>query len=321
MKKITLTIQPSEQESRIDKVISQNLNRFSRSKIQNMIEKSLITFDGTQIKSNQKFPAGASIEILLPEEDNFTLNAEDIPIHIAYEDDFLLVVNKPSGMVVHPASGNWSGTLVNALLGLDVPLSGDSENIKPGIVHRLDKQTSGLLIVAKNDRIHAAMAALFSERKIEKQYIALVWGDPEWEETTVEQAIARDGKDRKKFNVSSAGKNSITKFRVEKRLGHLTLIHAFPKTGRTHQIRVHLKYLNLPIFGDETYNGGKKHCNCLIQPAQNDYRKMMQDNKIALHASRLIFTHPETEEKMEINAPLPDYFEHWIAKSEEIYCA
>jgi len=321
VKKITLTIQSSEQESRIDKVIFQNMEHFSRSKIQKMIEKSLVTFEGNPIKANQKFPAGASIEILIPEETNFTLDAENIPLHIVYEDDFLLAVNKPSGMVVHPASGNWNGTLVNALLGLNVPLSCDSENIKPGIVHRLDKQTSGLLIVAKNDRIHAAMASLFSERKIEKQYIALVWGDPEWDEIIVEQPIARDEKDRKKFRVSPNGRNSITKFRVEKRLGHLTLVHAFPKTGRTHQLRVHLKYLNLPIFGDETYNGGKKHCNCLIQPAQNDYRKMMQDDKMALHASRLAFAHPETEAKMEIVAPLPNYFEHWIAKSEEIYCA
>ena len=232
------------------------------------------------------------------------LKAQKIPVQIMYEDKDIVVVNKPKGMVVHPANGNYDGTLVNALLGMyedksDWSFSEDEENFRPGIVHRLDKDTSGLLIVAKNDVALMKMSKEIQERKVTKKYIALVKGNVPDDEATIDLPIARSTKDRKKMAVDEKGKNAVTYFKVLKRYDRYTLLELKIATGRTHQIRVHMSYIGHPVVGDEVYSNGK-----------NEFEVKGQ----MLHAWKLEFIHPITGEKINLEAPVPDYFKEILEK-------
>ena len=251
-------------------------------------------------KVSYKVQANDNISIDVPEAKETKLKAQEIPLDIIYEDSDIIVVNKPKGMVVHPANGNPDGTLVNAILSIcKNSLSGIGGELRPGIVHRLDKDTSGLIIVAKNDKAHINMSEQIKERNVKKTYIALVRGNVPEEEATINMPIGRSTKDRKKMAVTKNGKQAITHFKVLKRYSKYTLLEIKIETGRTHQIRVHMAEIGYPVVGDAVYSNGKSEFGIEGQ---------------MLHAYKLEFMHPITNKHMELTAPLPQYFEKILKK-------
>ncbi|HNB58627.1 MAG TPA: RluA family pseudouridine synthase [bacterium] len=252
---------------------------------------------------------GDQIEVILPLPEKVEAQAEDIPIRVVYEDDDILVVNKSAGMVVHPAYANYTGTLVNALLHHVQDLSGINGELRPGIVHRIDKDTSGLLLVAKHDRAHRHLSKLFKDHNIEREYWALVWGKPKKKKDTIETLIGRSTKDRKKFAVTKEGKNAITHYELITAYESVSLIRCRLETGRTHQIRVHMNYIGHPILGDKTYGGDNPNL------AGGEKKKKQHAENIlaliprqALHAKTLGFIHPTTKKMMRFDSELPDDF-------------
>ena len=288
---------------RLDKVISVFDEDLSRAMIQKLLEQEKIKVNGKKEKASYKTKLGDTIEVedIIPRE--IELKAQDIPLDIIYEDSDIIVVNKPKGMVVHPANGNPDGTLVNAVMNIcKDSLSGIGGEIRPGIVHRLDKDTSGLLIVAKNDKAHINLSEQIKNREITKKYIALVRGVIKENYATIDMPIARSDKDRKKMAVKKDGKNAVTHFTVIKRYKGYTLLDIKIDTGRTHQIRVHLSEIGYPIVGDFVYSNGKNPFGIVGQ---------------MLHAKSLEFKHPITGKQMKLEAPLPEYFEEILNKLEE----
>ena len=288
---------------RLDKVISVFDEDLSRAMIQKLLEQEKIKVNGKKEKASYKTKLGDTIEVedIIPRE--IELKAQDIPLDIIYEDSDIIVVNKPKGMVVHPANGNPDGTLVNAVMNIcKDSLSGIGGEIRPGIVHRLDKDTSGLLIVAKNDKAHINLSDQIKNREITKKYIALVRGVIKENYATIDMPIARSDKDRKKMAVKKDGKNAVTHFTVIKRYKGYTLLDIKIDTGRTHQIRVHLSEIGYPIVGDFVYSNGKNPFGVVGQ---------------MLHAKSLEFKHPITGKQMKLEAPLPEYFEEILNKLEE----
>lgn len=278
--------------TRIDKFISSSFEEFSRTMVQKMIAEEYVVVNDQSVKPNYQVKVGDMIHF---EELPITLQdalPENIPLDIVYEDDDVLVVNKPSGMVVHPAPGHYTGTLVNALLYHINHLSQVGGDIRPGIVHRIDKDTSGLLMVAKNDRSHTILASELKEKSTKREYIALVDGVILNQSGSINAPIGRSRADRKKMAVIEEGKDAKTNFEVLERFENTTLIKCVLETGRTHQIRVHMAYINFPILGDPIY--GKN--------------KLASDTGQYLHAKTIGFTHPITKEKMEFDSELPDYF-------------
>lgn len=285
-----------DQKERIDKVLSSLDNTLSRVRIQKLIQEEKIRVNGQFVKASYKVSLGDKIEIEEGEPKEIGLKAQNIPIAVLYEDDAIIVVNKPKGMVVHPADGNPDGTLVNALMAhCKGSLSGIGGEIRPGIVHRLDKDTSGVLVVAKNDEAHALLSNQIKNREMEKTYLALVKGSIPEEEATINMPIARSKKDRKKMDVDKNGKEAITHFKVLERALEYTFLEVKIETGRTHQIRVHLSHIGYPIVGDTVYSNGKNPFGIEGQ---------------MLHAKSLKFRHPVTEKEMLIEAPLPQYFKN-----------
>lgn len=283
---------------RIDSYLSQNEELdLTRAKIQSLIKSKNILVNGKEVKSSYKVQTGDEIDITIVEE-NLDVEAEDIPLDIVYEDDDVIVVNKPSGMVVHPSLGNTSGTLVNALMNHS-KLSSVNGEFRPGIVHRIDKDTSGLLIIAKNDKAHINLSEQIKNREITKKYIALVRGVVKENCATIDMPIGRSDKDRKKMAVRKDGKNAVTHFNVIKRYNGYTLLDVKIDTGRTHQIRVHLSEIGYPIVGDFVYSNGKNPFGVEGQ---------------MLHAKSLEFKHPITGKEMKLEAPLPEYFEEVLNK-------
>ena len=285
---------------RIDSYLANIEPDLSRSTIQRLIEQENILVNDKKPKSSYKVQEGDII--LLNEEPpkEVELKAQDIPIEVIYEDDDIIVVNKPKGLVVHPANGNPDGTLVNALMSMcKDSLSGIGGEIRPGIVHRIDKDTSGILVVAKNDKAHINLSEQIKNHEIEKTYIALVRGIVKENEATINMPIARSTKDRKKMAVVREGKNAITHFKVLKRFfnSNCTLLEVKIETGRTHQIRVHLAQIKYPIVGDNVYSNGK-----------NDWGIKGQ----CLHAKSLRFKHPTSGKEMFLEAELPPYFKNLI---------
>lgn len=284
----------ASEKDRLDKIVSKIETNLSREAIQRMIKSGKILVNGKQEKPSYKTELGdiITIEQEVPEE--IELKPQEMPLDIVYEDDDILVVNKEKGIVVHPGNGNPDGTLVNAVMArCKGSLSGIGGKIRPGIVHRIDKDTSGLVIIAKNDNSHINLSEQIQNRKVEKTYIALVRGKIKENEATINMPIGRSTKDRKKMAVIETGKEAITHFKVLKRYSDFTLLEIKIETGRTHQIRVHLSEIGYPIVGDEVYSNGKNPFNVKGQ---------------MLHAAKLIFKHPRTGERLTVEAPLPQYF-------------
>ncbi|HCC03448.1 MAG TPA: RNA pseudouridine synthase [Clostridiales bacterium] len=280
---------------RIDSFISKYNTELTRSTVQRLIEETQITVNGKKTKPSYKTNVNDEILINIPEPKEVDLKPQNIPIEILFEDNDIIVVNKPKGMVVHPANGNPDGTLVNAVMAIcKDSLSGIGGEIRPGIVHRLDKDTSGAIIVAKNDKAHIKLSEDLKNHKIKKTYIALVRGIIKENEATINMPIARSKQDRKKMAVDKNGKEAITHFKVLNRYKEkYTLLEINIETGRTHQIRVHLSHIGYPIIGDNTYSNGKNEWGIVGQ---------------CLHAKALDFKHPITGKYIHIEAPIPEYF-------------
>ncbi len=292
-----------EENIRLDAYIVKKYNNLSRTMIQKLIEDGEILVNGLKKKTSYKVCINDEIIIHVPEAKKTNLEAENIPIDIIYEDSDIIVVNKPKGLVVHPANGNPDGTLVNAIMAIcKDSLSGIGGEIRPGIVHRLDKDTSGILIVAKNDKAHINLSNQIKNREVKKIYIALVRGVVSENEATIDMPIGRSTKDRKKMAVRKEGKTAITHFKVLKRFPKYTLLEIKIDTGRTHQIRVHMAEIGHPVVGDLVYSNGK-----------NEFGVEGQ----MLHAKSLDFVHPITGKKMHLEAELPQYFKD-ILEGEEI---
>ena len=300
---VILTASPDDKGSRIDKYISDNIAELTRSAVQGLIEKGLVLADGRAVSKNYKLRGGEEISVEIPEPETMDAVPEDIPLDIVYEDDDLLVVNKPKGMVVHPAHGNYTGTLVNALLHhCGDSLSGINGVIRPGIVHRIDKNTSGLLIVAKNDASHLKLAEQIKEHSFTREYEAVACGYFKETEGTVDAPIGRHKTDRKKMCVTTENsRNAVTHYSVIKQYGGYAHVRLRLETGRTHQIRVHLSYIGHPVLGDDVY--GKPYKGIEGQ---------------CLHARKIGFIHPTTGEYMEFVSDLPDYFVSILAKLEKM---
>jgi 23S rRNA pseudouridine1911/1915/1917 synthase len=297
--------------TRLDKYITQFVQNATRNKVQNAINEGHVLVNGKKEKQSYKMQAGDVIDITLPKPPPPDAVPEDIPINIVYEDEDLLLVNKEPGMVVHPAFGNWTGTLVNGLLyHVDELSDEDSDSIRPGIVHRLDKSTSGLLVVAKNEVIHAALSKLFSTHTIERTYQAIVWGNPP-EKGTIEASLGRSKRDRKKITIvpDGEGKHAVTHYCVLEYFNHTSLVELKLETGRTHQIRVHLSHLGYPVFGDPDYGGESVRQGYMSGQKRKQVERLIQKlGRQCLHAKTLGFVHPGTEEYVEFDSDLPEDF-------------
>lgn len=296
VQKYELYIDDQQKGTRIDLVLSLSLADTSRSFIQKLFEGDNVKVNGEICRLKKyKVQSGDFIEVLIPEPEELNIEAEDIPLEIVYEDQDVLVVNKPKGMVVHPAPGNYSGTLVNGIMHhCGASLSGINGVIRPGIVHRIDKDTSGLLMIAKNDMAHESLSKQLSAHSITRKYQALTYHNFKEEQGTVNAPIGRDPKNRLRMAVTDkSSKKAVTHYRILERFGKYTLIEAQLETGRTHQIRVHMAYLKHPLVGDLVYGPKKQSISVEGQ---------------MLHAKTLGFNHPRTGEYMEFNSQLPDYF-------------
>lgn len=285
---------------RIDVFLSKKNEDLSRVTIQRLIDHNKILVNSKNVKASYKVQENDVITMEEERAQEVSLKAQDIPVEVIYEDNDIIVVNKPKGLVVHPANGNPDGTLVNALMAMcKGSLSGIGGEIRPGIVHRLDKDTSGILIVAKNDKAHINLSNQIKNHEIKKTYIALVRGIVKENEATINMPIGRSSKDRKKMAVTKNGKEAVTHFKVLERYPNenCTLLEINIETGRTHQIRVHLSQIGYPIIGDTTYSSGKNKWGIQGQ---------------CLHAKCLEFTHPITAKKMKLEAKLPEYMENVI---------
>lgn len=286
-------LEVSEKAQRLDKYLVEQLP-LTRSHIKNAIEAGLVLLNDVQARPGDKVNVGDVIVIQTPPPKESEIVAENIPLDIVYEDEWMAVVNKPQGMVVHPAPGNYEGTLVSALLYNVKDLSGINGELRPGIVHRLDKDTSGLLVIAKNDKAHVALAEQIAQKSARRIYAAIVHGNILEDALTIDKSIGRSRGDRKKMAVVTGGRHAVTRVRVLERFGAFTYIEAELETGRTHQIRVHLASIQRPVAGDQVY--GPKAVK-------------LHHNGQLLHAKKLMLCHPSTGDEMTFEAPLPDYFE------------
>lgn len=311
---LTVRAEAIDGGKRLDAFLSEKIENWSRSKLQKLIDGGDVLVNQKQLKASYKLSAGDEIEVELTEIVSAEFEPEDIPLDIVYEDEFLAVVNKKSGMVVHPGAGISSGTLANALafkfqisnfkFQIDEAEQSKIQNLKSkiGLVHRLDKDTSGLIVVAKTEEVHEALSEQFRNREVFKSYVALVHGAIDEASGTINQPIAREKHNRTKMGVRAHGRNAISLWKVKKRFEKFSLVAVEIKTGRTHQIRVHMNYIHHPIVGDETYNGGRDKTVADIQ-----VRKGIADlGRFFLHAEKLAFTHPKTKERLNFTQPLPN---------------
>lgn len=317
-----IVVDKGQSPVRIDKFLTEKIANATRNRVQRAIDAGTILVNGQSSKSNYKIKPADEIRVLLekPPRDTEVI-PENIPLDILYEDPHLLIVNKPPGMVVHPAHGNWTGTLVNGLVYHFQHLPEMKGNVgRPGLMHRIDKDTSGLLVIAKTEETMAPLAAQFFHHTIERTYIALVWGEPEEDSGTVIGHVGRSAKDRKVMDVfpdGSQGKHAVTHWKVLKRLRYVSLIQCNLETGRTHQIRAHMRFIGHPLFNDAMYGGDKIRKGTQF----SKYKAFIQNcfdlmPRQALHAMSLGFVHPVTQEKLYFEAPLPADFSAVLEKWE-----
>ncbi len=317
-----LTVDPGQSQLRIDKFLANRINNVSRSKLQAAAEAGNILVNDQPVKANYTVKPNDEIRIVMeyPRRE-LKIIPEEIPLDIVFEDEHLIVLNKPAGLVVHPGHGNYTGTLVNALAWYykDLPLF-KSEDPRPGLVHRIDKDTSGLMVVAKTEQAKVNLALQFFEKSTERRYQALVWGIPKEEEGTITGNIGRSLKNRQVFTVfpeGEFGKHAVTHYSVLKAIGYVSLVECRLETGRTHQIRVHMKYINHPLFNDSTYGGDQ----ILRGTTFTKYKQFVQNcfkilPRQALHAKTLGFIHPASGEKMVFNSELPEDIASVVEKWE-----
>lgn len=294
MRELSYIVSEEDAKMRLDKYLAANEESLSRSRIQSLVEEGQVRVNGNVQKANYKVKVNDTIVLEVEDDRELEVEPENIPLDIRYEDEDVIVINKPKGMVVHPANGNQNGTLVNALLYHCKDLSGINGVLRPGIVHRIDKDTTGLLIVAKNDMAHTSLSKQLQTKTVNRLYYALVHGVIPHDFGTIDAPIGRDVNDRQKMAVTATNsKDARTHFKVIERFKDYTLVECRLETGRTHQIRVHMQYIGHPVVGDEKYS----------------YRKTMKTGGQLLHAHQLTFVHPRTNETMTIEAPLPAQFE------------
>ena len=287
-------------DNRIDKFLADNLEDFSRTQVQQLIKDKNVLVNDNVIKSNYLLEEDDIIKVTIPDPVTIDIVAEDIPLDIYYEDEDVIVVNKPSGMVVHPAIGNYSGTLVNALMHHCKDLSGIGGVLRAGIVHRIDKETSGLLVSCKSDLAQKSLSLQFFNKTVTRKYYAICYGVINHNLGKIDAPIGRDPDNRQRMAVVDGGKNAVTNFKVLKRFKDYTLLELQLETGRTHQIRAHMKYIGHPVVGDPLYGP----------------KKVIGDNGQFLHAKTLGFVHPKTNQFLEFDSPLPDFFEEFLKTLE-----
>ncbi|MBN1955826.1 MAG: RluA family pseudouridine synthase [Anaerolineae bacterium] len=287
---VAIAVTPAEASLRLDRLLADRLPDLSRSQVQQLIKSGAVTVNERTSKPSYRVEAGDRLVVLLPEEKEPVVEAESIPLQLIYEDGFLLAVDKPAGMVVHPAPGHSSGTLVNALLAHFPPIADVGGLERAGIVHRLDKDTSGVLLVAKEPETYAALQRQFKRRQVRKTYLALVEGSIQPREGVIEAPVGRHQRERKQMAATRTGRPATTQYRALEHFPHHTLLEVRPHTGRTHQIRVHLSWLGYPVVGDRVYG---------------NRRQLLLPGRHFLHASELCFTHPARGEEMTLTAPLP----------------
>ncbi len=303
---IEIVVPAGKKKERLDVFLTNHVENATRNKVQQAILAGTVLVDRKNVKASHQVSPGEVIHITLPRPPPQKALPEDIPIEVVYEDNEVLVVNKPAGMVTHPAYGNHTGTLVNALLHHCRSLSAISDPTRPGIVHRLDKDTSGLMVIAKTDPAHVKLAKQFAERTIQREYWAIVWGTFKKKQGTIETLLGRSKSDRKKMAVVTDGKHAVTEYSVLEQFPYLSLVKLRLRTGRTHQIRVHLAYINHPVFGDPIYNG--RHL--VAGPGTTNQKEEVQSllkmiPRQALHAKTIGFIHPTTRDAVLFDSELP----------------
>lgn len=309
-----IRIPPGQTKERLDVYLTAHTENATRNKVQEAIKNGEVLVNGKTVKPSYAILGNDLIEINLQRPDPPEVKAEDIPLEIVYEDEFLLVVNKPAGMVTHPAYKNYSGTLVNALMHHSEKLShlhaDDDEEfdiVRPGIVHRLDKDTSGLLVVAKDETSHQKLAKQFAAKTSEREYNAIVWGKFKQKSGTIDAPLGRSKSDRKKVAVTALGKNAVTEFEVIEQFDYLSFVKLHLRTGRTHQIRVHLSHIHHPVFGDETYGGREIVVSGIEGKKKAEVKNLLEMMpRQALHAKKLGFIHPKTKKMIRFESDLPE---------------
>ena len=312
-KYLEIVVPEYKKKERLDIFLFSELPKISRNRIQKLIKEGYIKVNGNEVKANHIVRCDEKIKIIIPKTPTSDIIPENIPLNIVFEDDFLLVVNKRAGMVVHPAFGHSSGTLVNALMAYCGSLSKSEDPFRPGIVHRLDKDTSGLLVIAKNEYILQQLANQFCEKTAERCYVAVVWGKLKERSGTISTNLGRSQRDRRKMTVLRNGKRAVTHYKVIEEFSIASMVNLRLETGRTHQIRVQLAHIGYPVFGDPTYGGRGRMIGGLSQRDTSlavDLLNRIQ--RQALHAKTLGFTHPVTEEKLIFDSELPEDMDELI---------
>jgi 23S rRNA pseudouridine1911/1915/1917 synthase len=302
-----IQVPPGKKRERLDLFLTHQVENATRNKVQRAIRDGAVLVNGRAVRASHQVVPGEVIRVTLSREPPQEALPEPLPLDILYEDAFLLIVNKPAGMVVHPAYGNRTGTLVNALLYHCRALSTQDSSIRPGIVHRIDKNTSGLLVVAKNDSAHAHLARQFARHTIDREYQAIVWGTFRESSGLIETELGRSRSDRKKMSVVSHGRAAVTGYSVLEQFRYLSLLKLLLRTGRTHQIRVHLAHIHHPVFGDPDYSGRQLSWGATSARERAEIRKLLGIlPRQALHAKTLGFVHPATGQRVIYDSPLPD---------------